>query len=126
MFWFLLATALIVPVIMIASGRFMWRHAPQNINCVIGYRTPRSMKNLDTWRFAHEYCGKLWWKLGWITLVPSALAMLPFYGASSDAQGIASVVILTVQMIVLIASIFPTEAALKRTFEKDGTRKEGC
>lgn len=34
---------------MILGGRIMWKHSPKNINCVIGYRTSRSMKNIDTW-----------------------------------------------------------------------------
>lgn len=50
---------LLIPVVMIVAGRMMWKHPPKNINEVIGYRTGHSMKNMDTWKFAHNYCGKL-------------------------------------------------------------------
>lgn len=80
---------------MIVVGRMSWKHCPKNINSLIGYRTTRSMKSMDTWKFAHEYCGKLWWKLGWLIMILTAL----------------------------IISIYPTEKALKEHFNDDGTRK---
>ena len=60
--WFMLICDLIVPIVMIIGGRMMWKHCPKSINGIVGYRTNRSMKNMDTWKFAHKYCGKLWWK----------------------------------------------------------------
>lgn len=50
---------LLIPVVVIVTGRIMWKHYPKNINGLVGYRTTRSMKNMDTWRFANEYCGRL-------------------------------------------------------------------
>ena len=47
----------------------MWKHCPKHINGMLGYRTTRSMKNMDTWKFAHDYCGKLWWKIGWVMIL---------------------------------------------------------
>ena len=90
---------------------------------VLGYRTKRSMKNIDTWKFAHEYCGKLWWKLGWIALIPTIVVQIPFIHSNEEVIGIVSGVIMTIQMILLLAPIFPTEAALKKTFHEDGTRR---
>ena len=51
--WFLFVCNLIVPIIMIGAGRMMWKHCPDKINMVYGYRTKYSMINNDTWRFAH-------------------------------------------------------------------------
>ena len=121
--WFMFAVDLITPVIMILAGWMMWKYCPQKINGVYGYRTERSMKNMDTWKFAHDYCGRLWWKIGWIMLVPSALIQLPFFHSSEDIIGIVGSVLCMIHVVVLIASIFPTEAALKKTFFDDGTRK---
>lgn len=101
----------------------MWKHCPEKINGVLGYRTSRSMKNMDTWRFAHEYCGRLWWKTGWIILLVSALVQIPFVHSSENKIGIIGTVICTVQCIILIASVFKTESALKKTFTQDGTRR---
>lgn len=123
-FWlFMLICDLLVPIIMIVGGRIMWKHCPKHINGIYGYRTTRSMKNMDTWKFAHEYCGKLWWKIGWIMIILSALIYIPLYHSDNNVIGIAGVVLITIQCITLIASIYPTEKALKEHFNDDGTRK---
>lgn len=108
---------------MIIYGRMMWKHPPKKINGLSGYRTSRSMKNMETWIFAHKYCGKLWWIIGWITLIPSIIIPIPFYAASENAIGIVGGILVTVQVIVLIYSIIPTERALKKTFTDDGVRR---
>lgn len=114
---------LLIPVLMILAGRMMWKHCPKKINGLLGYRTTRSMKNMDTWKFAHEYCGRLWWRIGWIMMIPSILVQLPFIRSADDVIGIAGGIICTVQCIVLVVVIFPTENALKKTFNEDGTRR---
>lgn len=119
--WFMFFCNLLIPVLMIVSGRMMWKHCPKKINGILGYRTARSMKNMDTWKFAHDYCGRLWWKAGWIQLIPSILVQIPFYRSSDNIIGIVGTVICTVQCVILIASIFPTERALKKKFSEDGT-----
>lgn len=101
----------------------MWKHPPKNINGFMGYRTTRSMKNMDTWRLAHDYSGKLWWKLGWIILLPSILVLIPFYNSTDDEISVISLIVASVQIIVLIGSIYPTERALKNTFTESGLRK---
>lgn len=121
--WFMFVCNLLIPVILIVVGRMMWKHCPKKINWVFGYRTSRSMKNMDTWQFAHKYCGKLWWKLGWLSLIPSIVVQIPFYNSSEEVIGIIGLIICIIQMVILIASAFPTEAALKNTFTDDGTRR---
>jgi len=41
-----------IPVIMIGVGYMMYKHPPKSINAIYGYRTARSMKNDETWKFA--------------------------------------------------------------------------
>ncbi|MBQ8558918.1 MAG: SdpI family protein [Tyzzerella sp.] len=120
--WFMFFCNLLIPVLLIIAGRMMWKHCPKKINGVLGYRTTRSMKNMDTWQFAHEYCGRLWWKIGWIILIPSILVQLPFLHSTDNVIGIVGGIICTVQCVILIAAIFPTEIALRKTFREDGTR----
>lgn len=121
--WFMFVCNLVIPLLLIIAGRMMWKHCPKKINGVYGYRTGRSMKNMDTWKFAHDYCGRLWWKIGFIMLIPTILIQLPFFNSSEGEIGIVGAILCTIQVIVLIASIFPTEAALKKTFFDDGTRR---
>jgi len=119
----MLVCDLLVPISMIVWGRILWKHAPGNINGLVGYRTARSMKNRDTWQFAQIYCGRLWWKTGWVILAPSFLIHVPFYNGSEDAVGTVGGILCTIQCVILILSIFPTERALKTHFTDEGIRK---
>lgn len=121
--WFIFICDLFTPALMIVAGRWMWKHPPKEINGLIGYRTTWSMLNMDTWQFAHHHCGKRWWIIGWILLLPTVAIHIPFYGKGEDAIGWMCIGVLVVQCTVLIASIFPTERALKKTFREDGTRR---
>lgn len=114
--WFMFVCDLLVPVLMIFGGRMMWKHPPKNINGMIGYRTPRSMKTMETWKFAQEYCGHLWWKIGWIMLIPSALLHLPFYGKSEGIVGTMGGILCTVECVVMLSTIYFVEKALKQNF----------
>ena len=116
-FWiFMFFSNMLVPLVMIGAGRMLWKQCPGRINRVYGYRTKRSMKNMDTWKFAHEYCGKLWWKIGWTMLIVSIVVQIPFVHSSEDVIGKLGVVLCVVQLIVLLGSIIPTEIALKKKF----------
>ena len=50
---------LIIPIIMILIGVITMRDIPEKVNNYVGYRTARSMKNIDTWRFANRYSGRV-------------------------------------------------------------------
>ena len=80
-FWiFMLVMNLLIPITMIGFGKMFMRNSPRAINGIFGYRTANSMKNMDTWQFAHKYFGKRWYKLGWLILLPSILGMIPVIG----------------------------------------------
>ena len=78
---------------------------------------------MDTWKFAHDYCGKLWWKIGWLMIIPSALVHIPLYHSDENTIGVAGGILVTIQCIILIVSIYPTEKALRKNFNDDGTRR---
>jgi len=60
-FWvYMLAFDLLIPLTMIFFGRRFAAAPPKSINPLFGYRTAMSMKNEDTWAFAHRFCGRLW------------------------------------------------------------------
>lgn len=123
-FWiFMLICNLLLPAMMLGFGWWFQSHVPKKINNVYGYRTTMSMKNMDTWKFAHTYCGKLWWNTGKIILPVSVIAMLLVLGKDTDIVGTAGGIICTVQCVILIISIFPVERALRKNFDKNGNRK---
>lgn len=119
----MLACDLTVPGIMALAGWMMWKHCPQDINAAYGYRTWRSMRNMDTWKFAHAHCGRLWRKLGLALLVPSILPQIPFMKSSRALISAIGIIIMAVQASLMAVSMLTTEAALKRTFKDDGTRR---
>lgn len=112
--WFMLCCDVLLPVIMIVSGRVMWKHTPKDINGVLGYRTRRSMVNKDTWNFAHNHCGRLWWKTGWIMLMPTILIHIPLYSKSENVIGIVGVILITIQTGVMITTVFFDRACIKK------------
>jgi len=114
---------LLIPFTMIGFGKYFSESAPKEINKVFGYRTPMSMKNKETWEFAHHYCGKLWLIMGCIMLVPSVIAMLFVIGKDENSVGTFGGVLCGIQIVFLIASIFFTERALKNNFDEHGNRK---
>ncbi len=122
--WFAFACDLLIPLTMILFGRISWKRCPSKINSWYGYRTERSMKNMDTWKFAHAHFGKQWWKIGWWILLPSALILLPVYKAAENAVAIVFLAVMTVQTVFMLYPIFQTERALKERFNDDGTFKE--
>lgn len=123
-FWiFMMVSDLLIPITMVGFGKYFIKNAPKEINDFFGYRTSMSMKNKDTWEFAHHYCGKLWLTIGWIMLVISAIAMLFVIGRNEDVVGTFGGILCGIQMVFLVGSIFPTERALKKKFDERGNRK---
>lgn len=97
----------------------MYKHTPK-INGLIGYRTGTSMKNEQTWRFANEYCGRLWIKLGSVLLLLTIVAHLLLIHSSIKAVSILCVSVITIQCIMIFVSIYFVERVMKNTFDKDG------
>lgn len=123
-FWvFMLLADIMIPLVMIIFGRIFIKSPPKNINDMYGYRTTMSMKNTDTWNFAHKYCGRLWFKTGMIILPISVFALGFFFGRETDTVGLIGGIICCLQMIPLILSVILTEVALKKTFDNVGNRK---
>ena len=124
-FWlFMLLVSLLIPFTMIGFGSLFIKGVPKERNMAFGYRSTRSMQNEETWAFAHRHCGRLWRRMGLALLLLSLAAMLPMTGKDTETLGIFACVLCLVQTVPLIASIFFTEAALKRRFDAYGRRRE--
>ena len=120
-FWiFLTICNLLIQVLMIVLGKVFIKNPPKTINGIYGYRTPRSRKNQDTWNFAHLYCGKLWWKIGWVMLPLAVIAMFPAIEKNDNIVGGLGAAVVTAECIALLMTIFAVERALAKKFDKDG------
>lgn len=117
-FWiFMLVMNLLIPGIMIGCGWLMKSKPPKKINGIYGYRTTRSMKSTEAWQFAQIYFGRIWFRWGWGLLLISVLVMLTVVGRDIDTVGIVGSILCTLQCVILIAPIIPTERELKRKFK---------
>ena len=123
-FWlYMLAASLLIPLSMVGLGRHFQKKAPAKINRAFGYRTPMSMKNWDTWEFAHHRIGRIWYRCGLALLPATVLAMAAVMGKDEDIVGMAGGVACCLQMVLMAAGIILTEKALKKTFDSQGRRR---
>lgn len=121
---FMFIVTLITPITMIVIG-FIYKnrkHYPK-INNISGYRTNRSMKNRETWIFAHKYFGKLSLYIGIINLIISVIIMILIYNKSDNFIYTTGLILTIIQVIFLIIPIIPTEKALKKNFDDLGNKK---
>lgn len=118
-------TSLLIPLAMVFAGLLFRKRAPKKINHFFGYRTSMSMKNRETWEFAHHHVGKNMLTVGSIMLLVSAVLMLCVTNCCEAlAVSQTSFVVAMAQLVILIATLVPTEKALNKHFDKDGNRKE--
>jgi len=108
---------------MLICGFFMYKYPPKKINWIIGYRTTMSRKNRDTWVFAHDYCGRLWLKLGLLLLILTIIIQIPFIHTGENTIGYMTLVVEGIQLAILLGSIPFVEKALKKTFDEHGVRR---
>lgn len=111
----------IMSLTMIVFGFLLSKKPPKEINSIIGYRSPMSTKNKDTWEFAHKYSGKVWIRSGVINGVVSVVLALTLQNLSNYSE--LMVALIYIQLIVLLLVIPLTEIALRKTFDKNGIKK---
>ena len=107
---------LIVPIIMIIAGILNLKRPPETVNWIRGYRTRRSMKSQETWKYAHRYSGRLWCGCGVVLLFLTILVMAWLYGKPRRQASVIGGIFCVLQCLVMAFSILPTEMALKRKF----------
>ena len=113
---------LLIPICMFGFGKRFQSRPPREINSAVGYRTSMSMKNEDTWQFAHHYMGRIWKISGIVTGAITLVVFLFLYGKGEDTVGTVGGVLCFIQMIPLIGVVAPTENALHKAFDKDGKK----
>ncbi|MFR3992390.1 MAG: SdpI family protein [Angelakisella sp.] len=119
-FWiFMFCCTLLIPIIMIIAGNSMRLGKFKTINSIVGYRTRRSMKNQQTWDYAHRECGLLWRRWGSTMLVLTVIAMLLFMGEDTDHIGVVRRYY-RVADDPLFLSIVIVEKKLREKFDENG------
>ena len=124
-FWvFMLVASLLIPLTMIGFGHYFMKSGPKKVNYIFGYRTVMSMKNNETWEFAHRYCGKRWFVTGWFILLPTLAGMLFVMGKDANEVGTFGGLMTGIQVLFLLGPIVSTEIALRKKFDKQGQEIE--
>ena len=116
----MLLSMLIVPLLMIGIGMLFMKIPPKRINYLYGYRTRRSMRNQDTWDFAHQYCGKICLVCGLVSIPFSLVPIWIVIGKSEQVINRIGIIVLVLQTVLLLATIIITERALKNNFDELG------
>ena len=119
MYIFLIIMHSLIPITMLGFGTLWKKYPPRSINWIYGYRTKMSMKNKETWKFAHIYHAKVWFYNGIILLIISLIVILLF---RKNYKKISRWIIY-IQLAVMMLSIIPTEIALRKKFDKNGKLK---
>lgn len=110
--------ALCGSAIFLIVGLIQLRWPPKKINHVYGYRTPRSMKNMDTWVEANRFSSLMMVRLGMYMLFGGiVIAFLPQMHPTVYVGYI--LLVLPVAITMLVA----TEKHLKNVFDDHGQRR---
>lgn len=114
----------VVPIIMLLYGILFYKKVPIKINSVFGYRTRRSMKNQRTWKFANNFCGKIFIIVGSTTLLFAFGVMMLLTDNAENSICIIGLLVTLVEIGVLVFTFFSTELALIDKFDKYGNLKQ--
>ena len=122
----MLVMNLLTPLVMIIYGRVFEKKPPKiaRSKFAFGYRTVMSMRNEETWEYAHRFFGKLWFRFGIAVGLISIIVLFFFIGKDKDTVGFAGMIICYVQLIAMLLPVIPTELALRRRFDKNGNRRD--
>ncbi len=113
---------LLIPSTMVIFGAIWTFSEVGYINSIIGYRTLMSMKNQETWEYAHRYYGKIIFRSGLILLIITTFFIMDFK-EHTDFSAI-SLFVLLFQLVIILLPIIPTEKKLKDNFDEKGRRKK--
>jgi len=119
----ILLVVCVMSATMIGFGLYFSIAGPKKINYVFGYRTPMSMKNLDTWRFGNTFSGRLMWSTGAVLLVGSLAALFAVMGSSEAVIRTVGIIVIIAHAVMIFGSVILTEIALRRNFDRNGNHR---
>lgn len=122
--FFNIIMTMLIPLIMVVCGWLFMHGIPGDRNSLFGYRTGMSIKNDDTWRFAHEYCGRLWLIIGLVLFAVTTVFLVLSMNMDPETVGFISGILMMIYVVPLLVSVAATEKALKKTFDSRGRRKK--
>lgn len=110
----------VIPLAMVVCGMSYTKRGPKRISRLQGYRTKMSMKNRETWDFAHKYLGDLWFKLGAPLLAVTSVVSLLIFRESNPAILEWCTAVILIHAAIMVIPVYFTEKALKANFDENG------
>lgn len=122
-FWiFMLVVDLLIPFSLMILGMIYIYRPPKKINQYSGYRTAMSMKNLDTWIFAHRKFGKILVPVGSILFIVAIGISVLLFNLELINISIFGGVEVFFQFIAMVISAILVEKSLRKNFDENGNR----
>ena len=94
---------LMVGIVFVAVGIFMYLFPPKKINGLYGYRTSSSMESQEKWDFAQKYSAKVMMAMGLFLVVLSFYR--PYLNLSNDHHAILGLAVLIASAVSLIVIV---------------------
>ena len=110
----LMITIFLLPLVMVICGMSYTKRGPKKITRLQGYRSKMSMKNRETWDFAHKNLA-----------VTSVVSLLVFRESTKQITTWCCV-IFVIQLVIMVLPVVYTEKALKENFDENGKWKKGA
>ncbi|KOM97991.1 hypothetical protein ACP49_13275 [Clostridium botulinum] len=112
-------TSCILGVILIAGGLLLRFYPLDHINDSLGYRTPFSMKNKDTWYEGNRFSGTIF-LIGGLIFIPFSILVRYLY---INNLTFSMRISLFAFFIIVMVTIIYTEIHLRMIFDKNGVKK---
>lgn len=112
-----LVTLSLTPFMILFFGYLFEKRPPRDINYLFGYRTARSMKDKETWLYAHKTVGKYWFYGGMALEVFVTTCYLVFAFLDEKPKVNLLTFLFMLPLFYLLFTIVLTEIALKKRFD---------
>lgn len=106
---------LTIAILMMGIALFYWKNQPAKINKLYGYRTKRSMQNIEVWRAANAHSAKMFINHGLVLL---ALAIV----LSVFKVPYALIIFVVLLLTGIIFGAIQTAVYLKKNFDANGNK----
>lgn len=101
-----------IGAVILFAGLLMFIFPPKKINYLYGYRTARSMKNIENWNFAQKLSSKLLMIIGIVAIVTGMI------GTIFSIDEVLLNTIGVIELIILMILLFVKTESDLRKFEK--------
>ncbi|WP_020060336.1 SdpI family protein [Bacillus sp. 123MFChir2] len=99
--------SLLIGIIFILSALLLKKYPPTDINAAFGYRTRRSMKNIELWNAGNKYSAEIMRQSGFLMIFIGSIISLTFRYPHTI------IALMTLMILLIIIMIFRVETKLK-------------